>query len=310
MQILQYIIQQTQLSEKSVKNTLSLLKEDATISFISRYRKEKTGNLDEVEIGAIVKFKEIFEGLEKRKKAILKALEEQNVLTTELSEKVNSAKDLIALEDLYLPYKKKRKTKAETARLQGLEPLAKMIMSQRVNDLHYTASKYISNKVETKEDALEGARFIIAEWINERTDIRGTIRRELEKFAIISSKIIKKEKDSEKAQKFKDYFDWSESLNKIPSHRLLAILRAESEGFIRIKIEIDSERILQRIENRVIRSQNECSPQIELAIKDAFKRLLYPSLANERLTLAKEKADDEAILVFTKNLKQLLLGAP
>ncbi|APG66378.1 RNA-binding transcriptional accessory protein [Tenacibaculum todarodis] len=269
-----------------------------------------TGNLDEVQIGEIVKFKELFEALEKRKKAILKALEEQDVLTAELSQKVTNSKDLIALEDLYLPFKKKRKTKAETARLQGLEPLAKMIMSQRVNDLEFTTSKYTSNQVETIEKALEGARFIIAEWINERTDIRNIIRRELERHATISSKIIKSKVDDEKAQKFKDYFDLSESLSRIPSHRLLAILRAESEGFIRVKIEIETERILERIENRIIRSQNECTEQIELAIKDAFKRLLYPSLSNEILSLAKEKADEDAITVFSKNLKQLLLGAP
>ncbi|WP_405566654.1 Tex family protein [Polaribacter sp. Asnod6-C07] len=310
MQLLQYIIQQTQLTSKSVENTISLLNEDATIPFISRYRKEMTGNLDEVQIGEIVKFKESFEALEKRKKAILKALDEQNVLTQELTQKVNNSRDLIELEDLYLPFKKKRKTKAENARLQGLEPLAKMIMSQRVNDLEYTASKYIKNDVDTLEEALEGARFIIAEWINERTDIRNNIRRELERFATISSKVIKAKKEDEKAQKFKDYFDWSESLNRIPSHRLLAILRAENEGFIRIKIEIDSERLLQRIENRIIRTQNECAAQIELAIKDAFKRLLFPSLSNEALSNAKEKADENAILVFAKNLKQLLLGAP
>ncbi len=310
MQLLQYIIQQTQLSAKSIENTIFLLNEDATIPFISRYRKEMTGNLDEIQIGEVVKFKELFEALEKRKKAILKALEEQGVLTTELTQKVNNSRDLIALEDLYLPFKKKRKTKAETARLQGLEPLAKMIMSQRVNDLEHTASKYTSNEVETIEDALEGARFIIAEWINERTDIRGNIRRELERYSTISSKVVKTKKDDEKAQKFKDYFDWSESLSRIPSHRFLAILRAENEGFIRVKIEIDSERVLQRIENRIIRSQNECSEQIQLAIKDAFKRLLYPSLSNERLSFAKEKADEAATIVFSKNLKQLLLGAP
>lgn len=310
MQLHQYIIQQTQLSKQSVENTISLLNEDATIPFISRYRKEMTGNLDEIQIGEIVKFKELFEGLEKRKKAILKALEEQNVLTDELSQKVNNSRDMIALEDLYLPFKKKRKTKAETARLQGLEPLAKMIMSQRVNDLEYTASKYTSKDVATIADALEGARFIIAEWINERTDIRNNIRRELERYSTISSKVIKKEIDSEKAQKFKDYFDWSESLNRIPSHRLLAILRAENEGFIRVKIEIDNERALQKMEDKIIRTNNECTVQIELAIKDAFKRLLFPSLSNEALSNAKEKADEAAIVVFTKNLKQLLLGAP
>ena len=310
MQILPYIIQQTQLSSKSVENTISLLNEDATIPFISRYRKEITGNLDEVQIGEIVKFKELFEALEKRKISILKTLEEQNVLTTELSQKIHNSQDLISLEDLYLPFKKKRKTKAETARLQGLEPLAKMIMSQNVNNLEQTASKYTSKEVATVDDALEGARYIIAEWINERTDIRNNIRRELERFATISSKIIKSKIDEEKAQKFKDYFDWSESLKNIPSHRLLAILRAENEGFIRVKIEIDSERILQRIENRIIKSQNNCSAQIELAIQDAYKRLLFPSLSNEALSIAKEKADEDAINVFTKNLKQLLLGSP
>ena len=310
MQLLQYIIQQTQLSSKSVENTITLLIEDATIPFISRYRKEMTGNLDEVQIGDIVKFKELFEALEKRKSTILKALQEQNVLTTALEEDVKSCKDLISLEDLYLPFKKKRKTKAETARLQGLEPLAKMMMSQRINDLESTASKYTTNQVETIEDAIEGARFIIAEWINERTDIRNNIRRELERHSTIVSKVIKTKIDNEKAQKFKDYFDWQESLGRIPSHRLLAILRAENEGFIRVKIAIDSERILERIENRIIKTQNECSPQIKLAIQDAFKRLLFPSLSNEAMSIAKEKADENAISVFVKNLQQLLLGAP
>ena len=310
MQILPYIIQQTQLPSKSIENTIVLLNEDATIPFISRYRKEMTGNLDEVQIGEIVKFKALFEALEKRKKAILKVLEELQVLTSELEQKILRTRDLISLEDLYLPFKKKRKTKAETARLQGLEPLAKMIMSQRVNDLEHTASKYTSNKVNTIEDALEGARFIIAEWINERTDIRNNIRQQLARFAIISSKIIKSKINEEKAQKFKDYFDWQESLNRIPSHRLLAILRAENEGFIRLKIEIDSDSAIQKIADTVIRTQNTCAPQIQLAIKDAFKRLLFPSLSNEALSIAKEKADEAAILVFSKNLKQLLLGAP
>ena len=310
MQILPFIIQQTQLPSKSIENTIMLLNEDATIPFISRYRKEMTGNLDEVQIGEIVKFKALFDGLEKRKKAILKVLENLQVLTSELEQKVLRTRDLISLEDLYLPFKKKRKTKAETARLQGLEPLAKMIMSQHVNDLKHTASKYTSNKVNTIEDALEGARFIIAEWINEHTDIRNNIRQQLAHFAIISSKIIKNKINEEKAQKFKDYFDWQESLNRIPSHRLLAILRAENEGFIRLKIEIDSDSAIQKIADKIIRTQNTCATQIQLAIKDAFKRLLFPSLSNEALSIAKEKADEAAILVFSKNLKQLLLGAP
>jgi uncharacterized protein len=310
MQILPYIIQQTQLPSKSIENTIVLLNEDATIPFISRYRKERTGNLDEVQIGEIVKFKELFEALEKRKKSILKALEEQNILTDELAQKVNTSRDLITLEDLYLPFKKKRKTKAETARLQGLEPLAKMIMSQRVTNVEQTASKYLSNKIETIEDALEGARFIMAEWINERTDIRDNIRQQLARFAIISSKVIKNKTNEEKAQKFKDYFDWQESLHRIPSHRLLAILRAENEGFIRLKTAIDSDSALQKIIAKIIKTQNTSALQIELAIKDAFKRLLFPSLSNEALSIAKEKADEAAILVFSKNLKQLLLGSP
>lgn len=310
MQILNFIKSKTNLPSKGIENTIQLLNEDCTIPFISRYRKERTGNLDEVQIGDIVKYKTQFEELEKRKAAILKALIEQDVLTAELKQKIEATTDLTVLEDIYLPFKKKRKTKAETARKNGLEPLAKMIMSQSVNDLDYTASKYINNEVESKEKALEGARFIIAEWINERTDIRNNIRYQLERFATINTKVVNTKKDDEKAQKFRDYFDWSESLNRIPSHRLLAILRAEKEGFMRVKIEIDNERALSKMEDRIIRSNNECSEQISLSIEDSYKRLLLPSLSNEAMSIAKEKADDSAIQVFAKNLKQLLLGSP
>ena len=315
--ILQYIISNTHLPENGVKNTLQLLNEDCTIPFISRYRKERTGNLDEVEIESIVKYKAIFEALEKRKKAILKALEEQNVLTKELEQKVNLADTLIVLEDLYLPYKKKRKTKAETARKNGLEPLAKIIMSQNANNIESIAYKYVKGEVNSVENALEGARHIIAEWINERLDVRNQIRYQLERYATINTKVVKAQKDtstslstSEKAQKYRDYFDWNESLSRIPSHRLLAILRAENEGFIRVKIDIDSEKAIYKIEDRMIRSQNSCGKQIQIAIEDAYKRLLFPSLSKEALSIAKDKADDKAIDVFAKNLKQLLLGAP
>ncbi|MDO5978710.1 Tex family protein [Flavivirga spongiicola] len=308
--ILKFITSQTQLPEQSVKNTIELLNEDCTIPFISRYRKERTGNLDEVQIGEIVKYKEQFEALEKRKKAILKALEEQAVLTPELKQKIESAQDLMTLEDIYLPYKKSRKTKAETARKNGLEPLAKIIMSQNANDVESIAFKYVKGDINSVEAALEGARHIIAEWVNERTDVRNNIRYQLERFAMISTKVVKTKVDDEAAQKFRDYFDWSESLGRIPSHRLLAILRAENEGFIRVKIEIDKENALDKIESKMIRSNNECADQIELAIKDAYKRLLLPSLSNEALQIAKDKADESAINVFTKNLKQLLLGSP
>ncbi|WP_408049774.1 Tex family protein [Tenacibaculum halocynthiae] len=310
MLLIKYITSRSEISEKSIQNTIELLNEDCTIPFIARYRKEKTGNLDEVEIGQIVQLKEQYETLEKRKTTILKALEEQEVLTNELKLKIENTESLTSLEDIYLPYKKKRKTKAETARKNGLEPLAKMIMSQRVNDLEFTASKYTSNAIETIENALEGARHIIAEWINERSDIRNNIRYQLERFAIISTKIIKSKKDEDGAQKFKDYFSWEENLSRIPSHRLLAILRAEKEGFIRIKIEIDNDRVLQKIEDRIIRSHNESAQQIELAISDSYKRLLFPALTNETMSIAKEKADENAIKVFAKNLQQLLLGSP
>lgn len=308
--IITYIAQHTSLPVNSIKSTIQLLNEDCTVPFISRYRKEATGNLDEVQVGSIVKYKELFENLEKRKTAILKALEEQDVLTEDLKLKIENTQDLTTLEDLYLPYKKKRKTKAETARKNGLEPLAKIIMSQNANDIESIAYKYVKGEISNTEDALEGARHIIAEWINERTDIRNLIRSQLKRQAQISTKVVKTKSQDEKAQKFRDYFDWSESLNKIPSHRLLAILRAESEGFIRVKIDIDDDRILDLIGNRIINSRNVCADQIELAISDAYKRLLFPSLSNEALSNAKEKADDAAITVFAKNLKQLLLGSP
>ncbi|MGO4918651.1 Tex family protein [Maribacter spongiicola] len=310
MQLLPYILKYTQLPEKGIQNTIELLNADCTIPFISRYRKERTGNLDEVQVGAIVQFKEQFEALEKRKKAIIKAVEDQGELTAELKQKFANSEDLTQLEDLYLPFKKSKKTKAEVARKKGLEPLAKIIMAQRNDDIEFTASKYLSKEVENEDDALEGARHIISEWINERTDIRSSIRSQLARFAIISTKVIGTKKDDEKAQKFRDYFDWSEPLNKCPSHRLLAILRAESEKFIRVKIELDDERLLDRIENRIIKSNNACGKQIMLAIADAYKRLLFPSLSNELLKVAKEKADEEAIAVFSNNLRQLLLGAP
>jgi len=308
--LLNYIISKTKLPETSVKNTIDLLNQDATIPFISRYRKEATGNLDEVQIGDIVKYKEEFEALEKRKIAILKALEEQDVLTDALQDKVTACTDLTTLEDLYLPYKKSRKTKAETARKNGLEPLAKIIMSQNANDVESIAFKYVKGDVKTVDDALEGARHIIAEWINERTDIRNNLRNQLERHAMISTKVVKAKKEDENAQKFRDYFEWEEALSRIPSHRLLAILRAEKEGFIRVKIEIDKIKALENIDRRIIKSENACADQIELAISDAYKRLLFPSLSNEALQKAKEKADASAISVFAKNLKQLLLGSP
>ncbi len=310
MKHIDYIKAHTNLSEKQIKNTVELLNEDCTVPFIARYRKEKTGNLDEVEIGLIVKFNEQFDAIEKRKVAILKSLEEQDVLSAELKSKIEKTDNLTDLEDIYLPYKKKRKTKAETARKNGLEPLAKIIMSQKSNDLDYIASKYLNDNVPSEKKALEGARHIIAEWISERTDIRKLIRHQLARFSSITTNVVKTKKDDEKALKFKDYFDWEENLNRMPSHRLLAVLRAEKEGFIRVKIEIDNERVLQKIDDRLIKNNNECGAEIQLAIDDAYKRLLLPALTNEAINNAKEKADESAITVFAKNLEQLLLGSP
>lgn len=310
MQLLHYIKSFTNLPDKGIQNTVQLLNEDCTIPFISRYRKEMTGDLDEVQIGEIVKYKLQFEVLEKRKAAIIKELAAQEVLTDELKAKIIAVNDLITLEDLYLPFKKKRKTKAEIARNQGLEPLAKIMMSQRATDIAAIAKKYITAEVKTIEEAFEGAQHIIAEWINERTDIRNSIRYQLEKFAVISTLAIKTKATDEKAQKYRDYFEFSESLSRCPSHRLLAMLRAENEGFIRVKIDLDDEKAIGKIEDRIINSKNDCADHIKIAIQDAYKRLLFPALANERLNLAKEKADDAAIQVFVKNLKQLLLGAP
>ena len=310
MQLFDFIKKQTQLSEKSVQNTIKLLQEDCTIPFIARYRKEMTGNLDEVQIEEILKAKNYYEELVKRKTSILTSIEEQGALTADLKAKIKAAESLILLEDLYLPYKKKRKTKADQAREEGLEPLAKIIMAQNAHNLQQIAQNYRTDKVKDASEALGGARLIIAEWISERSDIRDYMRNQFHNFSIITSSVVKTKANNEKAQKFKDYFDWSESLKKIPSHRFLAIQRAETEGFIRVKLKADKERILQYMERKIIRSSGECAEQIELAIADSYQRLLKPSLENEAFLQAKKRADDSAIGVFAKNLKQLLLGAP
>ncbi len=317
MNIIQHLKSQTTFSEKSITNTVKLLDEDCTIPFISRYRKEMTGNLDEVEIGLIVKLKKDFEAFQKRKETILKALEEQEVLTPELKDKVERSKSLQELEDIYLPYKKKRKTKAETARKNGLEPLAKIIMAQRSDNIEYIAAQYLNDAVQNEDEAIEGAGFIIAEWINENIGVRNRLRRIYERKAVITTKITSKTKkldttssDYEKAQKFKDYFDWEESLNRCPSHRLLAMLRAENEGFVKLKVAIEREVALEIIDQRIIKNNSNNKEYLERFIDDAYKRLLAPALSNEILQKSKEKADTTAIDVFAKNLKQLLLAAP
>ncbi|MBO6185042.1 MAG: RNA-binding transcriptional accessory protein [Chryseobacterium sp.] len=298
------------LSDKSINATLKLLSEDCTIPFISRYRKDATGNLDEIQIEQIFKLNKQFEDIVKRKESILKSIEEQDALNPELKTRIEESFDLQELEDLYLPFKKRRKTKADTAKEKGLEPLAKIIMSQKAQDIQFLATKYLNSQVSSEEEALQGARDIMAEWINENMYVRKNLRRLFQRKATVTSKVVKAKKDEEGAQKFSQYFEWEESLNRTPSHRLLAMLRAETEGFVKINIGIDKEEALDFIENAIIKSKNESSEQIVLAIKDSYKRLLEPAISNETLQEAKEKADKKAIEIFSENLSQLLLAPP
>ncbi|MFY8097707.1 MAG: Tex family protein [Flavobacterium sp.] len=310
---IQFIQNATQLPVKGIENTIALLNEDCTIPFISRYRKDQTGNLDEVQIEQIAKLNKQFDEIVKRKESILKAIEEQNALTPELKSKIESSFDLLELEDLYLPYKKRKKTKADTARENGLEPLAKIIMAQKNDDLEYLASKYLNDKVTNEDEALQGARDIIAEWINENIFIRKNLRRIYQRKAVVETKVVKTKKDDEDAQKYSQYFDWSEPLYKAPSHRLLAMLRAENEGFVKFKITLspeDKEEALRMMDKALIKNEGDGAVHIEKAIDDSYKRLLEPAISNEVLQEYKEKADSKAIDVFAENLRQLLLAPP
>lgn len=310
MTSLEFIQKQLNISEKNINSTLQLLSEDCTIPFIARYRKDKTGNLDETQIEQISKINKQFEEILKRKETILKSVEEQNALTPEFKQRIEESFDIQELEDLYLPFKKRKKTKADAAKEKGLEPLAKIIMSQKNNDLVFLASKYLNENVSSEEEALQGARDIMAEWINENMYVRKNLRRLFQRKAVISSKVVKAKKDEEDAQKFSQYFEWEENLNRTPSHRLLAMLRAETEGFVKTNVGIDKEEAIDFIENAIIKSNNESSEQISLAIKDSYKRLLEPAISNEALQEAKEKADKKAIEIFSENLTQLLLAPP
>lgn len=310
MDKLQFITRELHLPANSINATLKFISEDCTIPFIARYRKDKTGNLDEIQIEKIAKLSKNFDEIIKRKESILASIEEQNALTPELQSKIENSLVLQDLEDLYLPYKKKRKTKADTARENGLEPLAKIIMSQNSNDVEASAQRFVKDNVESVEVALQGARDIIAEWINENIFVRNKIRRLFQKTANITSKVVKAKAEEETSKKFEQYFDWSESVSRIPSHRLLAILRAEAEGIVKFKIDADTDEALSIIEQSVIKSNNASSKQIKTAAKDAYKRLLEPTISNEILQEAKLKADQKAIDIFSENLKQLLLASP
>ncbi len=310
MTALEFIQQAVATSSKNIENTLLLLSEDCTIPFIARYRKDQTGNLDEVFIEKIAKYHDLYLQIVKRKESILATIESQDALTADLKTKIISSFDLIELEDLYLPYKKKRKTRADTARENGLEPLAKQIMAQHTTDLEVVASRFLHDKVKTSEEAFQGARDIIAEWINENMYIRKSLRRQFQSKSTLETKVVKSQKEEEKAQKFEQYFDWSEPLYKIPSHRLLAIIRAVNEGFIKLSVVVDKNEILGMMEHNLIKNSGSSSEHLKKAIADSYKRLLEPALSNEVLQEAKLKADVNSIGVFADNLSQLLLAAP
>ena len=291
-----------------VQAVVDLLDAGATIPFISRYRKEATGSLDEVQVGDIQDLLKRLQDLDKRREAILQSIEEQGKLTPELRKAIEAAGTMTELEDLYLPYRQKRKTRASVAIERGLEPLAKRIFAQKDREVNTLAASYITADVPSVEDALQGARDIIAEWINEDKQARDRIRRHFEKGAVIASRLVKGK--DEAAAKYRDYFEWSEKLANCPSHRLLAMRRGEEEGFLRVGIAPEEEDAIHDLNRIYLRYSGESSEQVKLAIKDGYKRLLEPSIETEFRNLSKEKADLEAIRVFAENLRQLLLSAP
>ena len=302
------ISQELQLNKTNVEKTIRLLNEGATIPFISRYRKEITGGMDEIQIASVKENYEKLLEIEKRKATILKAIEEQDKLTDELSVRIEKCWNSTELEDIYLPYKQKRNTRAEIARKKGLEPLAKIIMTQVNNDLESIALRYVKGEVKDANEALQGARDIIAEWVNESEKARYSVRNIFAREAVISSRVIKgKEAD---AEKYHTYFEVDEKLNRCTSHRILAMRRGESEGFLRVNISPDDEHCMDRLENIFVRGNTESSEQVNIAVIDSYKRLIKPSIENEFASSSKEKADKSAIMVFAENLRQLLLAAP
>jgi uncharacterized protein len=296
------------LRENQVNNVIELFEGGATIPFVARYRKERTNNLDEVALADIQKLNQYYTDLEKRKTYIIDKIASDDKLTSELKSKIENTFDATALEDIYLPYKSKRKTKAVVARENGLEPLAKIIMSQKSYDLEGSARKFVNKNIEDVEKALEGARHIIAEWVNENIGVRELLRNDFEKFSKLKSKVVKSK--IEEAEKYSDYFDYEQSISRIPSHRFLAITRAVNLGLLKMSVTIDEDYTLSKIYRKFVRGNSESAEQIELAINDAYKRLLKPSIENELLHKIKEKSDIEAIKVFEKNLTQLLLASP
>ncbi|HNM32350.1 MAG TPA: Tex-like N-terminal domain-containing protein, partial [Chitinophagales bacterium] len=307
-ELIALVAKETLIDQQQVQATVALLDEGATIPFIARYRKEKTGSLDEVEIGWIKNCIQKYRDIEKRKESILKSIEDQGKLTDELKEKIISCYDAAILEDIYLPYKPKRKTKASIAKEKGLEPLATLIYKQQERDVITKATDFITENVANAEEALQGARDIIAEWINEDMIVRALVRRQFEQHAVIKTKVAFGKEQDKEAQKFRDYFEWEEPLKHCPSHRLLAMRRGEEEGFLYLHIAPDEEQMLDILQHRVVKGNNAASEQVAIALKDAYKRLMKFSIEFEFRNSSKEKADKEAIDVFVKNLRQLLLA--
>lgn len=306
--IIQLISKSLQLGFKNVESTVKLLQEGATIPFISRYRKEVTGGLDEVAIETIKTLNENYKELQKRKEFILTTIAEQEKLTPELEEKIENCWDSTELEDIYLPYKPKRQTRAEIARKKGLEDLATWLMKQQHGSPTDKAKAFLNSEVDTTEDALKGASDIIAEWVNEDARARQDVRSIFDREAEISSKVIKGKE--EEGEKYKDYFDFVALLSRCPSHRLLAIRRGESEGFLRVSISPDDEKCTNRLIQRFVNNSSEAAEYVEDAVKDGYKRLMKPSMETEFANLSKEKADEAAIAVFAENMRQLLLAPP
>ena len=304
------IAKNLQLSERSVENTVQLLEEGCTIPFISRYRKERTGNLDEVQIAAINEFNDRLKEISKRKDTVLKTITEQGKLTDELKKRIEDCWDANELEDIYLPFKPKRRTKAQMARELGLEPLSVIIMMQRENNIEAAAKRFVKGDVKDVAAALKGAQDIIAETVNEDERSRQQMRSAFRREAVITSKVVKSKADTEEAAKFSDYFDFSEPLKRCSSHRLLAMRRGENEGILRVSISADDEDCVERIKRNFVHGRGKCSDLVAEAVEDSYKRLLKPAIETEFANMSKEKADEEAIAVFTENLRQLLLSAP
>lgn len=303
-----FLAGKTGIAPEYIRNLIALTEEGATIPFIARYRKERTGNMDEVKIAEIREMYGRFQELEKRKESVMETIRQQEKLTDRLERQIRECQDLQTLEDIYLPFKPKRQTRAAKAREKGLEPLAAILMKQENGDVEGRAARFVKGEVKDESEALQGARDIIAEWVNESEAARGRTRRQVEREAFVWSKVVKgKEKEGEK---YADYFDFREPLKRCPSHRMLAIRRGEAEGILKVGIEINDGQALEGLERIFVKNDNDASEQVKTAVKDAYKRLLFPSVESENLLLFKQKADEEAIRVFAGNLRQLLLAPP